>query len=187
MSDVDRRVRVIDMMVSMHSRLAQVYRRRGLLVDVGILIGSAVVVAGVFAEGAILSQLGLEPGATNITVRVLSLTVFILSIVSLRVDWSGRSREHEDARRKLARLKHAWRKAKRGDLDSDDIANLRERTDYVMSTITEIPDSSFNRLKAYHRRKVRVSRMLDDHPTVPLPVLRVVSVLVDIRRITRNE
>lgn len=182
MSDSERRLRVIDMMLSMHSRLAQIYRRRGLLVDVGILLGSAVVVAGVFADAAILAEIGIPPSTSDALVRILSVAVFTLAIISLRVDWSSASREHEEARKKLAELKHEWKNADCGRLSEAEIDDLRDRTDYLMTDIARIPDSLFNRLKAYHRRKVRLSKSLDDYPAVPLVLLKV---LISIRQTWR--
>ena len=56
---------------------------------------------------------------------------------------------------------------------------IRDQYDTVSKIGTHIPDTAFLSGKAYHQRKVFLSRYLDAHPGTWLPILRVKLFLKD--------
>jgi hypothetical protein len=170
--DFRRRFGVLDQMLSAHATLRDRYRRRAVtltLVTMAMSVGAATLALGDDRELRILG-LKLE---TKGWLAVLAGMIFFLAIVELAVDWRGRSWAHGDAARRLGELKAEFRRA---DVDGDKVethgVDLAAAYEQVTGAIVEIPNASFNRLKAKHRRKVAVSKLLDDRPGAPVLLLR---------------
>jgi hypothetical protein len=169
-------LRVTDMMLTMHSILRDRLRRKALLLDLIILAGSAVMCATSFIDRAVLESstaIGLSvAGVRGIT----AVSLFVVSLFSLRLDWKERAGRHSKACEALARLKsgiRAW--IGRGPLSGGEGTASSREPDYqaVMAQIEPIPESRFVALKAAHKRKVILSRMVDEHPAAPIWFLRV--------------
>jgi hypothetical protein len=169
-----RRLDTVDMMLSMHSLLAQENGRRAVLLDLTILCTSLILVASALIDPAVLPRLHMTPEGMRFTAAACSLLVFALSIVGLRVDWKEQAARHQRAATVLAELKGKWRMVASDVAGADPARSeeLERQTDYAMTLIQPVPESDFHRLKARHKYKVALSRALDAHPGAWLPIVR---------------
>lgn len=163
---IDRLLRVVDMMATMHAVLKQRYNRRALLLDIIVLAAATVVVALTYADLGEISLLGPSQPLARVSLGIASVVVFFLSIVTLVVDWKGMSWRHKEAFDVLLGLKADLVEAQRDfDAMTDvEVTAILRRSASVLNRLIEIPDHQFNRLKAIHLRKKEVSRLLSEHP-----------------------
>lgn len=167
-----RKFDVVDMMLSSHASLRQRNRRRWLALTLTVMGLSIFTATLALADDTRVEVLFVDLG-TKGWLAVLAGMVFFLSIVELLVDWRGQAWAHGDATHRLAELKGQFRRAQVGaELVETEGVDLDEAYDATMAAVVEIPNSSFNRLKAKHRRKVAVSKLLDETPGAPIPLLR---------------
>jgi hypothetical protein len=170
--EYQRKFKVLDMMLSGHSSLCERYRRRSIGLILAIM---ALSILG--ATLALQADNGVEIFSIDLELKVwlalLSGVIFFLSIVELVLDWRGRAWSHGDAARRLGILKGEFRRAVVTDekVETDGV-DLDVEYDQTTAAIVEIPNSVFNRLKAKHRRKIEISKLLDESPGAPLLLLR---------------
>lgn len=167
-----RKFRVLDMMLSGHSSLSERYRRRSTALTLAIMVLS-------IAGGTLALQNDKSVDILGVTLESkewlagLAGVIFFLSLLELVLDWRGRACAHEDASTRLGRLKGEFRRAKVfNDRVCTDGVDLDLEYDQTTAAIVEIPNSVFNRLKAKHRRKIEVSKLLDESPGAPILLLR---------------
>lgn len=171
----EREYRVLDQSLSMHSVLAQEFARKERRLNISLLLISAVLCAFTFAEDPVLSLFRISPAVAKLLIGVCSAFVFGLSIVELKVNWSGVSEAHADAARRLAALKIEYRKIY-ASLDADKTSQwtmLSQKYAEISGALPPIDERQFMRLKAHHTTKVALSKMVDQHPGVPVFVLAV--------------
>lgn len=182
--ELDRKFRVLSQTLSMHTALRDRYARRALIVDCLLLACSVVFCATAFATDAALAHFHFTPDQVRYAIRVSSVIAFMLSIISLRMDWKGKSASHRDAASRMSKALAAFRRNKAddgtwlpgcvGDLDSA----YCEATDNSVP----IPENAFVILKAQHLKKVELSKMLDSNPGCPLLILRLRLLWSSLRR-----
>src|SRR6266478_792985 len=151
--ELDREFRVLGQTLSMHTTLRDRYARRALTVDLLLLACSVVFCASAFASDAALSHFRATPDQVRLVLRAFSVLAFMLSILSLRIDWKGRSACHGAAASRMSSAVASF--SKHRGIDG-----------------AWPPESSFVKLKARHLRKVELSRMLSLNPGCPVLVLR---------------
>lgn len=169
----EREYRVLNQSLSMHSVLSQEFARKERRLNISLLLVSAVLCAFTFAEDPVLSLLSVSPAVAKLLIGVCSAFVFGLSIVELKVNWSGVSEAHADAARRLAGLKMEYRKvyASLATDKTSQWAMLSQKYAEVSGALRPINERQFTRLKAHHATKVALSKMVDQHPGVPVFVL----------------
>lgn len=166
-----RKFRVLDMMLSGHSSLCERYRRRSITLILTIMALSILAATLALKDEDSVRILFVNLESTE-WLAIFSGLIFFLSISELVLDWRGRAWAHEDASRRLGKLKGEFRRAEVGaEVVKSDGVDLDLEYDHTTSAIIEIPNSSFNRLKAKHRRKVEISKRLDTSPGTPLLLL----------------
>jgi hypothetical protein len=185
----DREYRVVDQMISMHAYITQAKKSQALWLSVGLLFGSAITCGFTFADDATIRLLGIGPGRERLVVGFASLFLFALSIVELRVDWGGIARAHEDASKRLSLLKAKYRKAQASQLADKQLLWLELSKEYTdtLASVAEIPEKSFAKLKAHHRYKVELSRMIDKRAGVPVWLLALYLRAKAIRNFARDK
>src|SRR5205809_2804587 len=176
-TELARRRRVVDMMLTAHSILRDRYAVRATALDVAVLGLSVLLCLTTFLDPAVLRVAHVSETTAHITLGVSSAAVFFLALVQLRVDWKARAVEHQRACEKLARLKGDYRRlatnsATGGSAGPSETARVLEAADRVLEELRPIPDSEVATLKARHNRKVEVSRILDRYPGAPVVLLR---------------
>lgn len=162
MAEAERRRRVLDMMLSMHSRLRDSYGERARGLDIGLLVGSAVLTSTAFGDEVLRQWVDIPEHVLRVGTGTVAVVLVALSIVGLRVDWKRAEGLHARAVEELATLKAL----SRTDGQNEDEFILQY--DVVMQRIPAVPDKRFAALKAYHLRKVALSRSLDSAPFAPL-------------------
>lgn len=173
-SENDRQYRVIDQMLSAHSMLRDKYRRLGTSLSVSLLAVAIVLNAFVFTTDEVLIPLGVRPSVAKIILGLMAVFALVLSIVELKVDWSGRSKLHQEAASKLAALKLSFRaahhKVKAGDMT--EAGRLTEEYTETMRGLTPVPEGAFPILCARHKYKQMLVQRLRENPTCPVWILR---------------
>lgn len=131
--------------------------------------------ASAFASDSALSRFSTTPEQVRYVLRGFSVLAFMLSILSLRIDWKGKSASHRDAAAKMSSAVASFRKYRGtdGTWPPQCSAELDGVYWEAMHNSIPIPESLFVKLKARHVRKVELSKMLDSNPGCPVLVLRV--------------
>lgn len=174
MEELEHHYRVIDMMLTMHSTLRDRYQRRALLVDLVLLCSSVILCAAVFIDPNVLKSLNIDPQMSQIAIGICSVLVFLISVVELRVDWKEKAERHSQANDTLGRLKAECRELLKSE-DQPDPQRVREQCHacaWALNNLPKIPEAEFHRLKALHKRKIELSKMIDAYPGSPLLMLR---------------
>lgn len=177
-----RKRRVVDQMLTGHSLLRERLEHRSLALSLFILALSIVATSVAFLSGeAPISMFGIHARA-QIWIGSLTLIIFFLALVDIRVDWRQRAGMHGDAARRLASLKSLYRTATARDgLMAATGADLAVEYDRVMEQLPPIPEKAFLWVKSKHGRKVQISKLLDSHPGAPVWCLNLLALYKGIR------
>lgn len=163
-----RRERIADMMLTAHATLRDRYAARALVLDVLTLLLATVLCATVFVDPAVLTSLHVTADSARVVLGVTSIAVFLASILTLRLDWKERAARHNVACTILAGIKARCRDLRSGaGTASSELPEFLRASAEALNGLPAIPEKRFVALKARHRFKVELSRMLDKHPTVP--------------------
>jgi hypothetical protein len=183
--ELEHHHRVIDMMLSMHSKLRDDNQNFALAINLLLLCSSVVLSTLVFIDPAVLKFLRIAPQISQITIGVCSTLVFVISLIELRVDWKQAAERHSQACEVLARLKAECREILKSNSQPDPqrVADQCKMCAQTLTTLPKIPDTKFPALKAYHKGKVELSKMIDAHPGAPIWMLRLVLQLRAIRNL----
>jgi len=158
----------------MHTVLRDRYARRALFVELLLLACSVVFCASAFASDQVLTLLGRSPENVRYLLRAFSVVAFMLSVLSLRVDWKGKAASHREASEKMSRAITVFRKYRGEDRTWAPQHSQELDATYweAMRNSVAIPERLFVKLKARHLRKVELSKMLDSNPGCPVLLLR---------------
>ncbi len=176
-NEYERMWRVLDMTITGHSILRDRYARRERAITLTIMALSIVTVSLAFVNGeSHVTLFGVEAKLAT-WVGSLSAGIFFLALLDLLVDWKRSSWAHGDAALRLSALKSKFRAA---SIDGDNVdsggIDLRAEYQATMDNVVVMPESRFLELKRKHRRKVAVSRLIDEHPGAPLVFVRMKAV-----------
>jgi len=162
--EIDRQRRLVDQGLTMQARLRDRDRVVGTLLICAVLVTSLIGVAFAFAgSNPSLTVLGVS--ATRATwLGWLAFGTAVMTFFELVVDRRGAAQARADAVRVLGALKSEYRVPPHPGVEVAEAARLSERYEQAMETVPSVPDRSFNRLKAWHLRKVEISRLLSAHP-----------------------
>ena len=158
---IESRRRVINQMRDMHSDLAAGLTTWARVADLSLL-GLSVVAASVAFGGSsgTFSVLGFSANRTT-WLGWFSIVVVISVLIEYTLGLRARAAAHKDSVRKLSQLLQKYR-----DPDTFTPDQLSESYKIVMDTLSPIPNRKFNRLKARHLEKKKVSQFLSKHPGV---------------------
>lgn len=172
--ELKRQFKVIDMMLTMHSALRDQNHVRAVIMDILLLCSSVVLCTTVFLDFGILSFIKINPQWARITIGVSSVVVFMISLFSFRVDWKQKSEKHNQASETLSRLKSDCRELLVSDEqpDAPSVQRQIQVNNLTLASLPKIPENKFNHLKAFHYRKVELSKMIETHPGSSLFLLR---------------
>src|SRR5260370_37442080 len=108
-TEVERQYRVVDQLISMHSRLRDNCDRSARNLNHGLLVAAIFLNACVFIDDRLLVQIGIDPSLGKIGIGLGSVALLALTIVEVRLDLAGSARKHQEAVVKLSRLKLLYR------------------------------------------------------------------------------
>lgn len=172
--EIDRRHRVTDQMMSAHCVLRDRYARRALVLDLLILTLSAVLCALVFAPQALSDSVGISKDAAGVLAGWISVGVFVLSILQLRIGWKERGALHGNATTVLADTKAQLGLLRRNTTaGAEELSRALDAATLRAQGLVAIPEVLFLELKASHLQKVLLSRVLDRYPFANRIFLRV--------------
>lgn len=174
MEEIKRQKRVLDMMVSIHSKLYDTYKFRALAVEIILLISSVILNALVFVDYEYFSEFISKTDAQLFT-GIFSIVVFGLSVVMLLVNWREKASKHLQASNELCKLLQEAREIIDDGQTNNTVllTNFNDKYKQISNIITSIPEKKFNRLKAHHLRKVELSKYISKHPAKPYWLVRI--------------
>lgn len=171
--EIARTRKTADLLCSAHGKLRDKFQRRALILDVLLLIASSFLVLHVLADKNFLEKINILGIEYNNLLSGLSILVFILSVLELRVDWKGLAQAHSksyalyaEVKRELGYLQGSTR------LIKADVRRIMSKYDMASELGTNISEKDFLRLKQNHKEKIELSKYLDDHPSASIPLTR---------------
>ena len=168
---VERIARLSDMRCSSHASLRDSYRRRALALDLGIMALATWLTAMAFIEGKLGAKLAPFGWEREIWLGVLSVGTFFLTIAQTMLDWKGKADAHARAGRLFAVVKAECRRAE-AELGVEERKRVQDRYEFACEAAIEIPEDRFLSLKQHHKRKIALSRYLDEHPAASLTLTK---------------
>jgi hypothetical protein len=182
--ELEQQHRIIDMMLSGHSKLRDDNHRLALAINLLLLCSSVILSTLVFVDPNILIFLKIDPKVSQIVVGVCSTLVFLISLIELRVDWKEKTARHSQACEVLGRLKAECREVlKSSQPDPQHIEDQYKLCTQTISTLPKIPENKFHSLKAYHQAKRELSKIIDLYPGLPIWLLRLVLLFRSIKKL----
>ncbi|MBW8038925.1 MAG: hypothetical protein FVQ85_02875 [Planctomycetes bacterium] len=174
LDELKHHYRVIDMMLTAHCKLRDSNSRKAILIDL-ILLGSSIVLcAMVFFDSGILIQFKIDPQVVRLIIGICSGVVFFISLIILRMDWKGQAQKHAEATALLSRCKGECRRILKSEEKptKENVSKVCEECLWTFKMLPAIPENKFLKLKILHKRKIQISKMVDNNPGCPLWVLR---------------
>jgi len=171
--ELQRMQRVTDQSITAHSILRDRYSRRALLIDILMLVASALVAVGTFTGGDTLQILARGYDHPKVILGLISVGVFVLSLIQFKVGWKERASAHAEATRALYQIKSGIRRTRSltSPVPPHQFEVLAAQYNTTNGNVASIPESHFVAFKARHKRKVRISKTLDRYPHACLPCL----------------
>jgi hypothetical protein len=161
--EMKRLDRVIDMMRTMHSIMRDRYKYISLLVDLTILSVSVILCATVFIDPEILKKLGIDTNFSKILLGISSILIFLLSLFQLKVNWKQKIESYERSVEILCNLKNECNISLNPSepINKEEIQIQYKKIGETLATLPKIPDRYFPKLKAKHKRKIELSKLID--------------------------
>ena len=174
LDELQRMLRVANQSITAHSILRDRFNARALLTDILILVSSAIVAVGTFTGDDILRMLMVGSESPKIILGLIAVGVFVLSLVQFKVGWKEKASAHAEAVKALSQVKAEIRRmlSSTSQITTHHFEVLAALYDTTNGNMVSIPESHFVSLKARHKRKVRISKILDRLPHASLPLLR---------------
>jgi hypothetical protein len=183
-TEIQRIRRVSDMLCTAHAGLRDRHARRSLFLDVTLLGTSTWLIALVFVEPGL--NLSLTPFGWNpqIWLGCLSVAVFFLSILQIKVDWKGTADAHKRSLNIYAAVKRECNLLlmTQEELSTSDCRGVFARYELASEIGIEIPEADFLKEKRRHLQKVQLSKHLDSHPGTSFVIYKLKRFWQDNRR-----
>ena len=164
--EIERIRRVSDQLCTAHAALSDRFSRRALLLDIVVLVLSALVTALAFVDPKLLHHAMHEAVDHAIVVGIFGLVVFCLTLIQSKTDWRGRGEAHKRSFTMYAEVKReaGYLLASSSDIPSREFQRLAARYDMASDVGSGVPESEFLRLKQKHLTKIEISKLLDKKP-----------------------
>jgi hypothetical protein len=160
--EFERQLRIIDQMLTQHSRLRDRYDAFARWLDIAGIVLSAVLTALSLMKDEYWLVLGTTPRSGSFVAAIAAAVLFGLSIVQYRVQWKEKAEAHGAAASTLAACKAKGRMVPKNDPVRT--GEWLETAAAQVSTLPAIPDRLFLRLKGIHLRKQETSRRMSQFP-----------------------
>jgi hypothetical protein len=173
--ELERKKRVINMMITMHSVLSHQNRRKALCGNIVLLLAAIFLNVFIFFDYKYLAFTNLSEDFIKNLLGIASIVTFALSIIFLLVDWNKMAEEHEQSINQLSKLLSMLREIQTiEDPSALEVKSslFNELYDLIMESLPKIPNNKFNRLKAKHYYKVELSKFIDKNKGIIYPILR---------------
>src|SRR6266850_4047618 len=174
MEDLSRMLRVADQMASGYAHLRDEYALRARVLDVLILGISSWLLAMTFAEPAFGKRFAPFGISHEAWIGVLAVGTFVLALIQSRVDWKAKSDSYQRSLQNISEIVLEVREllASKTAPEAHDMKRVAQKYYTILRFIDPIPENRFLELKRRHRIKVEISRLLDDHPSLHIGLIR---------------
>lgn len=171
--ELERKQRVADQMVTQYSVLRDRYALRATLLTLSILLSSVILCTLTFFPDAV-AAIGVNATAVTILLGAFSSLVLFASVAELCLNWREKSERFGEAADRLARVKSRVREILSCEESprASDIVDVCKKYDEALDGLPKISDRQFVSLKAYHLRKVALSKLCDETVGCPVFILR---------------
>lgn len=186
--ELDRKYRVINMMITMHSIMYHRYKTKSLIGKIFFLITAIILNVFIFFDYSYLSFFNVKEDNIRNIVAISSFIIFLFSIIFMLVAWAKISEKHKLGMNQLSRLLNELRGIM--TIEDDEELSLKvnlfnELYNQTFETIPTIPDNKFNSLKSKHYKKVELSKFIDNHKGKHFLVIRILFLFN--KTFTKNE
>lgn len=173
--ELDRKYKVINMMITMHSILHHRYKTKSLIGNIFFLVTAVILNVFTFFDYHYLSFLRIQEENIKSIIALSSFIMFLLSIVFMLIEWAKKSEKHELAVNQLSRLLNELRFIQKIEDESTlsmKMGMFNELYNQSFETIPKIPNNKFNSLKSKHYQKVELSKFIESHRGKPFFVIK---------------
>jgi hypothetical protein len=167
-TELRRIKRVADQSCSAHARLRDRYATRATILDVLILGASAWVLALSFVDPSVIPKLTPQPFAPAIWTGFMGVSIFVATLLQLKLDLRGRADAHRRAFDAQAEVKRAANEAEAHMEDEGRRAEVQAKISVASAIGVIIPEREFLRQKQLHLKKIAASKHLDAQPYASL-------------------
>jgi len=164
--ELDRKYKVINMMITMHSLLGFRNKTKALIGNIFFLITAIILNIFVFFDYKYLEFLKFNEINIRYIINISTLLIFLISVVFMKIDWSKKGEKHELAVNQLSRLLNELRSIlniKDEVIFASKSELFNELYNQTFETIPKINNRYFNKLKAKHNKKIELSKFIDLH------------------------
>jgi hypothetical protein len=170
--EAERLARLVDQAVSMYATLRDRARFRAALIGFLLLAGSFLLMVGSLVSDELLRTVSLSGPAVRNWVALLSIALFLVALAELSVGYRSKAERFDDAFRRLTPLKLKLRAELKGAARASVMQRLADEYAQVCTFLPAIPESQFVGLKKAHLGKIKLSKLADLYPSIPLWILR---------------
>jgi hypothetical protein len=172
LTELERIKRVADTLCTAHAGLYDRYSRYAFGLDILTLASSTWLAALAFVDpqiGVRLTPFHLE---SAIWIGLLATATFFLTLVQMKADLKGRADSHRRALETYSAVKREAGYAIGAEPDEATCRRVMDRYDMAGVVSVSVPEREFVRQKRRHYAKIAMSKHIDTHPFVSLPLLR---------------
>jgi len=176
MKELQRMLRVSDMMITAYSRLRGRYAFFSTSVDILILFLSAWLSALAFASENIMDAINPTGVSNQLFIGFIAVTTFIISLIQLKVDWKSKASAYANSAKVYSSFKLELRRVlgdSSNEIDGDTLKVMNEKYITAGDFTVPIPEDKFVALKKAHLMKIEISKALDHAPASSLLLLKV--------------
>lgn len=171
-AEIERIARVSDLLCTAHAGLRDKYALWALWLDLGLLGASTWLAALSFVDPELAPKLTPFDFLPQIWIGLLGVFAFFMALFQLRTDWKARSDAHRRSFDIYSEVKREGRYALAADVNEETFKRVIARYDLASSVSVEVPETAFLLQKQRHKKKIILSKALDDHAFTSLLLLR---------------
>jgi len=166
--EIKRQHDITDMLLTMHSIRRDTLNRRAFIIDITLLVSSFILLMVELIDPSIVSKAKIDYSIVSGIGKVSALIVFVMSLFVLRVDWKGRAINHGKACGTLSKLKFKARQLLTDNhLSQEKYEEFQTLYSIISNSVDPIEERFFNKLKAKHKSKVELSKLVSKFPGCP--------------------
>lgn len=160
-----------------HSLLCAKYKSSSKILHGLILVSSSIVAILTFADYddflVILNK--LTDDIYKVVVGIMASIVFILTVLEEFLNLNSKASSHESAVKQLTTfIRSADALEKKKEIYNEDLEGLTTQYTMINENIPLIPDKTFFKAKQQLKRKIHISKTLDNKPFIPIWIIRLI-------------
>jgi len=163
---ISKSVKKIDQRITSHCILHERYSILSFISDFLLIISSIILTVLAIDEYLLSKIFHLEHHTIRILIIVFTLITLIYTIMAWKIDWKGKAFKHDQASRTLSQIKLEGKAALERS-ETEFLISFQDKCTHIQTLLIEIPEKSFLKLKAKHKRKVELSKFIDRHEGLP--------------------